>query len=607
MNIKEFQKITLGQFNGLYARGVNDEVPQDHASICNNIMFGKKGEFSSRFGMVSSLAVSHPVKRMFLSTINANLVPLTLDNSGNIYAGLGGFLYSNPNMIDFSALNIFNKTLILPILNRSDPSVKLKIWDGTVIRNIGALAPTNTMTAADDTVASNQLSVGVYKFAVSYVTSTGFVTVPSAPLSVTADGFRIILSNIPTGPVGTVSRQILVTKSGLNLFYYLRLINDNTTTSMIADFFDTDLAVSADRLFDLVSVIAGNGVGGLDKYHGRVIVFGGENDLVRVSNPGDAESYDNIDGYIQIPSENDGNIVAATFQITDNLYFTKMPGIYTVNDNGGVPSSWPIIPLDGGCGAMGYGVSTITAGQKSLNVNNSCLIADLDGIFVFNGVTQRPALTWKINDLWKSYVNIGNISKITIFVDPFAERFYVSIGDTAVLLVADFSEGWAYNSIKWSVWTFANNIQSIAMATLVDSQFEYALRVGFDSVNGLFKMKDGIFDDLGVPISSNIRFAPLSFGEGQLSIFRGIRVRALRSGGSVPTNLYLNLYDEGNNHVGNPPQLSIDVNSATDYLRQINYTGEKLAVDFSVFPGDSYFKVHRVDVFGKPIWASRPG
>ena len=608
MNIKEFKKITFHQFNGLYSRGLPDEVPQDHAIACNNILFGKKGEFTTRFGMANSLSLSHTVKRMFLSTISSNLVPLTLDNSGNIYAGTGGVLFSNPSMIDFVGLNIFNKTLILPILNHSDPTVKLQIWDGTTIRAIGATPPGAGMTATVDTVASSRITPGVHKFAVSFVTSTGFVTAPSPAVSFTSAGdFRILISNIPIGPAGTVGRQILVTKSNLDLYYYLQLINDNITTSTIADFFDTALAVSADTLFDLTTVIAGNGVGGLDKYHGRVIAFGGENDLVRVSNPGDAESFDNVNGYIQIPSENDGNIVAATFQISDNIYFTKMPGIYTVTDNGGVPSSWTVIPIDGGCGAMGYGVSTITAGQKSLNVNDSCLLADLDGLFVFNGIIQRPPLTWKINDLWKSYVTLNTINSITVFIDPFSERFYISIRGSAILLVGDYSQGWNADVIRWSVWTFPNVIQSIAMATLADDEFKYALRIGFQSVAGLSKMHEGYFSDLGTSIVSNITLPLVTFEEGGISIFRGVRVRASKLGGSASVDLNIKLYDESMALRATPSVISVAVNPAQEYLRQINFVGEKMAVDLSVTSTDAYFNIQRVDLLGKPLWTSRPG
>ena len=610
MNIKEFERKTIDTFDGLYARGLDDEVPPTHQSVAYNVMYGKKGELSTRFGSAQSLAISHPVKRIFLSTIGTNIVPLTLNNTGNLYAGTNTTpIFSNSKMIDFVGLNIFNRTYILPILNAPDSSVKLMVWRGVgfTLRNAGGDAPTSAPSAAASATPTNNIDPGIHKFAYSFVTDTGYVTVPSPAISFNSAGdYQITISGIAIGPSYVTQRQIFVTKSNLDLYFYLITIPDNSTTSITVDFSDTDLAVNVDNLFDLVSVPHALGLGDIDKYHGRMIVFGGENDLVRVSDSGSPESFNNVTGYLQIPTENDGNVVGATFQQSDNLYFTKMPGIYSVSDNGDNPSSWTIIPIEGGCGALGYGVSSITSSQAALPSNNFSLLADLDGLFLFAGSVQRPALTWKISDLWKSIVTLNTITKITVFVDPFSERFYVSVGTSAYILVGDFSQGWAADTIRWAVWVMPNNVSCIAMGTIPDAEFVYCLRIGYSTVNGLDKMHEGIYTDSGTSISANVRFPLMEFSQGSLNQFRGIRYRATKVGGTGTTALVMRLYDEGGNLIVSPPNVMIPIGAAQDYMRQINVLKEKMALDLIFTTNDGAIKIQRVDFFGKALYASRP-
>src|SRR5260221_22495 len=56
--------------------------------------------------------------------------------------------------------------------------------------------------------AGTVLGIGVYKYAVSFVTSDGGETLPSPQLSVTttAGNQQVGLSNIPVGPSGTTKR-----------------------------------------------------------------------------------------------------------------------------------------------------------------------------------------------------------------------------------------------------------------------------------------------------------------------------------------------------------------------------------------------------------------
>lgn len=622
MVTSDYQKLTYKQFMGWYKRGLDDECPPTHSPNCPNVMFSKKGEVTTRNGTALGISTPHVIRRTTLSTINENLVPLTLDDTGHIYAGTGGSpIYTNSGMTDMVTLNMFDKTFILPCL--SSGSGFLQVWDGTnPVRNAAGLAPApgSAMTAADG--STGNVDIGVHQFLVAYVTNTGFTTQPGPKISgvltptvyTAPGGKQVVLSNIPTGPTGTTQRVILATKSGLLQYFYAPggTINNNTATTVTLSFFDTDLTIDASNLFNLLETIpAGGTYAAIDKYHGRMIIVNASTpDLVLVSLPGSAESFDSVVGYIQIPSERDGNNTGGTFQLRDVLYFTKSVGIFSTNDNGGDPSSWPIFPIDGGCGGLSYGVSSITGAQGHLTANDIALIADLDGLFYFDGVVRRPPLTWNINDIWKQYVTIATITQITVFIDPFSEVFYVFVAGMPFLLVGDFSEGLDSDHIKWSPYTFPATLKSITMCTMLDadSEFNYYLRLSFASNNNLYKLKSGTIVDFGpVAINSKYRLAASQFVEGEINIFRALRLRAAKSVSTGTTNLSITLYPEDQATSVTVPAMSMALTPGKDYFRQINYMAEKMFVEFGTNGATDGFVLQRVDVFGKSYFEARPG
>jgi hypothetical protein len=620
MDLSDYARIPFNQFNGLYKRGLPDECPITHSPSCQNNTFSKRGDVRTRGPLALSLAFPHAVQRLFLSTINDNLVPLTCDGVGNLYKNLDGSpMFTASGMQDIVGLNMFDKTFILPLM--SSGSSFLQVWDGTnPMRNAAGLAPTagSAMTAADG--SAGNVDIGVHQFLVSFVTNTGFTTQPGPKISgtltptvYTAPGSKqVVISNIPTGPTGTTQRVILATKSGLLQYFFAPggTINDNTTTTVTLSFFDTDLTVDASYLFDLLEIIPSAGVlGALDKYHGRMLVVGPTEDLVLVSRPGEPEAFDNVAGFIQIPSERDGNATGSTFQLRDVLYFTKAPGIYSTNDNGGDPSSWPIFPIDGGCGALTYGVSSITASQGHLTANDIALLADLDGLFYFDGVVRRPPLTWNIDDVWKQYVTIATIPYVTVFMDPFTEVFYVSVKNMPGLLVGDFSDGLDSDHVKWTMWTFPANVQSMTVCTLQDAEFAYRLRLSFLSNNNLYKYLPGTGPDIIGPtaVDSIYTLAKAQVGEGQVNVFRYIRIRALRTIASGNTNLALKIFTEDMKVNVTPPAIVISDIPGQDYARQINLMNEQMYVQFRTNGSTDGFILSRVEIFGKPLFPARPG
>ena len=443
MSLEEYQKISITKFNGLYLRGLADDCPPDHSPVCQNKKFNRNGEISTRDGIVSSLTTSHANKRMFVANFShadTDAIVLTCDGAGKIYrSDTGGVLLSVTNMVDFFAVNVFSFCLISPILSTSASLDPVYIWQGA----FGGSDPVPIRVAAGVAHGLGMFIQYSSRMRCLFITRQVLLTIqalyelqpgplgsPTPPtpenptfasVTVTSSGsLAIDISSIPTGPSGTVARQILLTQSDQDLFFYGGgqiwngssydpwdgVIHDNTTTAITVSFFDTDLAVSADALFDLLPSIPGGNfslIAGMTFYHGRVLYWGGEFNLIRVTNPGSSESIDNVAGFVQLPDQFDGNDVTNSCTLQDTLYFFKSVGIFSVTDNGGDPDTWSIIVVDAGAGcSSASALGTINLTTASLTQNQVALVADFGGIYLFSGVVNQPPLTWKINDLWIS-------------------------------------------------------------------------------------------------------------------------------------------------------------------------------------------------------------
>lgn len=616
--------ITIEQFNGLYDTGNPDDCPPDHSTECVNKQFTRRGSgVSVRDGHAVSNTTGHVVRRTFISAISTSLKPITLDDTGHLYLTLSGSAdLTIANMIDFVGLNLFNKTYILPIL--SSGSDYLYVWDGTnPLRKAAGAAPTagSGMSAADG--ASGNISAGDHKFAVIYETNTGFQTKPGpivsgsfAPTSYTAPGSKKVdLSSIPTGPTGTSKRIIIGTKAGLEQYFFIpnAVINNNSSTTLTVDFLDTDLAIDASYLFNLLETIPAGTQGLIDKYHGRMIVGGGEGNLVRVSKSGDPESFDNTSGFIQLPDENDGNNVAGTFQLRDLLYFTKVVGIFQSFDNSQEPSSWgQPIQVEGAMGASRYGISTVSFTQAHLGTNDVVLLASLSGVVIFNGVATLPELTWKISGQWNAMVDLTTINNITICVDPFQLQIFISIG--SFLFMGDYSDGLDGTKIKWSSWNWdavGLVLKSIFIGTYSDTDsFLYALRVSFIGANLIFKIMRNQKNDGGVGIDSYITTSLLRFSPG-MSQFVGIMLR-VRNQVNVDQSVTTSLVKEDFTVISNPPAFTVSNLPGKEYFKRINLVAEKMAIRIRQgtvgnFNGTAGLLIDRIDIYGKKIWDTRPG
>jgi hypothetical protein len=663
MSLEEYEKISITQFKGLYLRGLDDNCPLDHSTLAQNLRYNKNGECSTRDGIVSSLVVSGSnISRMFPATFDHNTtIILTCDGSGKIYrSDTGGVLLSLTNMVDFAAINIFGFCLISPILSGTATSDPVYIWQGVTggldtvpIRLAAGVGPgAASLMAAIELYPTppGNCSVGVHKVAVSFITDTGYTTQPGpmtsptpplaenptfTPVLVTLTGnLSIEIYNIPLGPAGTIARQILLTQADQDLFFYGGgqiwngsayvdwdgVIHDNTTTGIIISFFDTDLTVSADALFDLLPSIPGGSLNGsliasMSSYHNRVFYLGGEFNLVRVTNPGSAESIDNVAGWVQVPDQFDSNYVTNSCTLQDVLYFFKSTGIFSVVDNGGNPNTWSGgIPLtvDAGAGCQSsLGLGTINLSTPANPQNQVAVITDFGGIYLFNGTVVQPPLTWKINDLWTNIYQYTNLVGTRVAIDPYNKLIYITVlgGSGSSLnynniLVADYNDGLDSQNIKWSVWTFPYYtfpIGDIGMMTFTDgTETAYRFRIAF--VNTICKVfPDALNDANGYPIVSLWRSAPISICTGALNIFRFLRARLIYN-----DNISIKLSSQDGAYFQNLPGFLNPYIPGRDVGREFNFMNESCEVQICCDATNGGFTLQRLDVFGKIRFNMRP-
>lgn len=628
MDLSAYQKQTIKEFKGLYLRGLPDECPLDHSPDCLNVLMTKKGEVASRYGTSLSFELGHLIVREFAATINNSVHLLTCDGNGNIYLGTSDTPWLTvTDMIDFAGCNMFNKTFIAPITSTN--SSYLYVWDGTHSPRLAAGAAPTIGSMAASYGGSGNVGPGVYQIWVSYITNTGFTTPPAGPISVTADGTGIItLTDIPTGPSYVVARQILVSQGDLLLAYYIDepgavgLINDNTTTTITLNFYDTDLDVSADSLFDLLPEIpTGFLYSGLQKYSGRLIVWGNNSgtstlNAALVSDVDDAESFSSVTGLIQLPAEQDGNVLAGCFSLEDTLYLTKTVGIFGTQDNGQEPTNWVVYPIDGVIGAGHFGIGTVTLSQTPLTTDNVALLADLGGIHLFNGTVIEPPLTWKIQDWWNTIFEYGGIPNATIALDPFNQIIYVlfpvqSTTFPNTLLVGFYGEGLDYMNIKWTRYCFPNTVTAIGMLTIEDIDgtldYSYYLRIALADGN-IYKLHFGYYSDNGTIINSYYRPGFVTFSSGGLDVFRAIQMRTVGPASALNLQLFSEDLVYGPvSPVPTPPPFVLAAAPGKEYFREINFTNEKMGLQFGVGAalGDQ-FKVNRIDFYGKNLFPTRP-
>ena len=478
--MRDHQPVVIEDFNGLWKRGDADSVPLDHFVESLNLAYIESG-FRTRDGINPFIATrsngERSIVRMYTFDVEgANDGLITLDVSGNFYhikpdIPSATLILSVLNAQDFSMAVINGRAYITPFRPNASFSDFVYVYngDGTLARKIGGIPPKDAdgaFTAA--TGAAGTVEAGIHIFGVVYETNSGFLTQigPDTLEVYTAPGaFKVNLTAIPASPnTYVVARHIVASKSinpanyngdtrGYELFFVPDGdINDNVTTTLTVDFFDSELLESAANLLDLFTEVSNGKY--LAIYHNRLVICGQGNpsnaNLVRISNVGEFEAFDQVTGFLV--QQNDGLGIECCQEFRDILYLFKINQTTGFTDNGDVPTSWQETILDQGLGASSHGVCFVDT-RGGMNIE-FIILANYSGIFIFNGVFQKPELSYKILDFWLGLDQVDLAVNFQIYNDALHQILYISIPSLFMILIGDYTVGLTHKDIKWGKWTY---------------------------------------------------------------------------------------------------------------------------------------------------------
>lgn len=525
---------TIKGFKGLHMRGAFESCPPDHLVACNNCVFPGPDQVSIREPVtISSTALGRQIVSYFIANVAGGARLLVLDISGDLYdvTATTHLIFFGAGTDDIACLNIFGRTYISPKIKGFPVSNFVYVYDGTTFRIAAGAGPITTLTLAQ--VNPGNVSIGVHGVSVSYLSPTGYLTNPNPNIAtITSTGSNDIeITGIPiysgSSDAANWKRVILVTQANQTELFFLPggTINDNTTTTLNINFFDTSLISSADYLFNLYSGIPAGSA--LRFYNGRMVVIGNVSapDNILVSRVSDPESFDKILGVVSLPRDYGLNTTKTAVIILGVLYPMKPNGTYSTQDNGGDPSTWPVYLIDSALGAWDNGVSLFSSSSSSQDVFDSSFIATRRGLMLFQAGTYQPVpFSKKIEGLW-NLIDPNRFDRIQVAQDVWLKRVYVAVtlnvrppnflapinSDSDqfifVILMMDYQEGLNPDTVKWSTWT----------SGLLD----------LDTVDGLLKMTFENFTLAYAP--GTLPIYQLSFCVGDANIYKIIILNPQRS------------------------------------------------------------------------------
>jgi hypothetical protein len=602
--------------------GDDETAPLDHFIDEQNLEYDYR-LFKSRRGSELSITTAFAVNRthVYKRTGEADRL-LILDNAGNLYDSAIGFvspILAIATMTDFSIVTINNRAYITPHdRNRGIPSEKVYVYQGSgTARSAAGAAPSGFSLGVATSASSGHVEAATYLFAVCFVSDTGYISPPGPAIftSYVAPGSMAIhFTNIPIGPTGTTSRKLVCTMAlptdydgnqfGQEYFFIPDgEIADNVTTELDnISFYQSELLASADYLFDeLAEIPAGVGIG---IYQGRLIVWGSNTNplTINVSKKADYESFDSVDGIIQVTDDGAGSVRNAR-EFRQILYIHKSRKTYYVQDNDADPSLWKVNDIDQSVGTECFGIANILGQDGALL--DYYLMADRKALRLVEG-TFKVELSGKIENQWDR-INKAAFDTIQVAIDSTRNQIYVAVPlDAATspshILMGDYARGLTPEGIKWSTWLFPDAPKSIVVDvnnTTKKPVFKFARAAG-----NVYALSETNLNDYGTAISYFARTAYMSFNPSIIgpSQFVAAILRAIGVG-----SIQLTMYGLDDSNPQSPGSYTLGLTPGQSYQMDINYVSEMASFKFvGGFSSGNYFKSNRITLFGSPIWNENP-
>lgn len=612
--------VEIKEFKGLWANGKHDTTPHGYMQDCLNVAIPSIDEVFTRFG-VSSIYVKPNIRRTFFyKRLNETSRYLVLDTAGNFFDSLFAVpLISNAQFEDFSVVNINNRAYItFHNRIRGFGSVYVYQGDGT-IRLAAGTPPSAFVLSVVTSANSGHIEEGTHLFAISFETNTGFITAPGPEIFTVYEapgGFKAIVSNIPIGPAGTVARWVIATQvqpdfDGNQLspeYFFAHRIPDNTTTSVEVDFYDSELYVSADYLFDLMPTIPAGTF--IFSYQDRLTLGGFDNPAHSVlsSKQRDYESFDTTLSRLIIDPSDAQSGCTNGLQFRNSMIITKGNRSYIAQGILENPSDWPVDSLDPGVGTQCFGIAQYIDAKGG--TTERFFQADGSGIFLFeSAIYKRNEFTYNIADIWKRVTRTA-FNKVQLALDVENQVLYAAVpldGATEVshLLTGYFSDATSNyalidaKKVRWTINTFQQRPSSI----LVDVDLGGRATFKYGSMDGdIHEQIPFQYLDNGIKIDSFVHFGPMQLMAGWVHHYSKLHFRIWGQG-----LLDLVIAGEDNSLQQTIPNaFDLSLLPGREFSRKINFMNEKMTVRLgTVNNANDRFTLFSLIVEMKPKWKSR--
>ena len=336
--------------------------------------------------------------------------------------------------------------------------------------------------------------------------------------------------------------------------------------------------------------------------------------LVRASRVEDPESYDGINGLLNV-SENDGQAIRAAFKLRERLYFVKEHSIHVTQDDGtNEPALWSIAEVTRRVG---------TPSVRGVGIGEDwVVIAHRTGLYIFSG-GEPVKISQEIQPTWNE-INWQYGHTLWVTVDTKERRIFIGAPmGTATsptrILVLDYRDLDSASDIagrppvtitftgrktatdktrKWSPWTIAAN--SAALLERTNGTALVALGAGTPGIGSptgkIYQLNDAQFSDDGAAIPSY--YTTHYFPERAVE-------QALQLGAHRKLFSYLTMYVEGAGNLGltsfintpSAPQaqqpLPLSSPSTKDLELPINILGERVAFQVSTNQAGAWFRLQK--------------
>ena len=478
-----------GPFRGLHDRDSKELIPNNFLEVADNIDFvGKLVCLRPRIELRSETSLS------IIKMLDFSRTAVNEDVSSNLLALTGSDDLVEPNRLkditrdvnltdndvtDFSAASFLHRAFILT----RNGSVKrnLHYYDGETYREAALEFDDSSLSLAVTTPNSGDVFPGNYHIGYILETDTGYFSVPyglsnyvdeanpgsivkvidgNKALTITADfqgNLPSYVSKVHFVSTSAIPDDSIVYPANSFTYYFIpagaleRDSNGDFPGSREVDYFPPNLFVDVARLEKQDESIKGGD--GIAVYGNRLCIWGGEDlsdqSIVRISRVNNPESFSKVDGFIVVAPEVNSPITNV-FEFRGELYITKENSTYITRDQAGEPATWPVVTVDEGLGAYLNGISSILSSQgTSLDF---VTIGTRAGLCRFDGIYQRPELSWHIERLWAE--------PKAIVRDPTEKKIYILIDN--YIYVCNYVE----QRLRWSKWTFSFDVNYI----IIDSE-----------------------------------------------------------------------------------------------------------------------------------------